>query len=45
MKHRIAAGVIVEHEDRILMVRHCKPGAYDFWVAPRYVGLRRMAFY
>lgn len=34
MKHRIAAGVIVEVEGRILLVRHHKPGAYDFWVAP-----------
>ncbi len=34
MKHRIAAGVIVENNDRILLVRHVKPGAYDFWVAP-----------
>ena len=34
MKQRIGAGVIVEHEGRILLVRHCKPGAYDFWVAP-----------
>ena len=34
MKHRIAAGVIVENEGRVLLVRHCKPGAYDFWVAP-----------
>ena len=34
MKHRIAAGVIVEEECRILLVRHMKPGAYDFWVAP-----------
>lgn len=34
MKHRIAAGMIVENEGRILMVRHCKPGVYDFWVAP-----------
>jgi 8-oxo-dGTP diphosphatase len=34
MKHRIAAGVIVEEEGRILLVRHTKPGAYDFWVAP-----------
>jgi 8-oxo-dGTP diphosphatase len=34
MKHRIAAGVIVETEGRILLVRHTKPGAYDFWVAP-----------
>ncbi|MDE1716413.1 NUDIX hydrolase [Chromobacterium amazonense] len=34
MQHRIGAGVIVEHEGRVLMVRHCKPGVYDFWVAP-----------
>ena len=34
MKHRIAAGVILEEEGRILLVRHTKPGAYDFWVAP-----------
>ena len=34
MKHRIAAGVIVEDEGRILLVRHSKPGVYDFWVTP-----------
>lgn len=34
MKHRIAAGALVEHEGRILLVRHRKEGAYDFWVAP-----------
>ena len=34
MKHRIAAGVINENEERILLVRHQKAGAYDFWVAP-----------
>lgn len=34
MKHRIAAGVIVEHNDKILLVRHTKLGAYDFWVSP-----------
>ena len=34
MNHRIAAGVIVENEGRILLVRHTKQGAYDFWVAP-----------
>jgi 8-oxo-dGTP diphosphatase len=34
MKHRIAAGVIVEVEGRILLVRHVKLGNYDFWVAP-----------
>lgn len=34
MKHRVAAGALVEHEGRILLVRHFKEGAYDFWVAP-----------
>jgi 8-oxo-dGTP diphosphatase len=34
MKHRIATGVIVENDNRILLVRHTKPGVYDFWVAP-----------
>ena len=34
MKHRIAAGVIVENEGRILLVHHAEPGVYDFWVAP-----------
>lgn len=26
--------MLVEHEGRILLVRHHKQGAYDFWVAP-----------
>ena len=34
MKHRIAAGVFLEHEGKVLLVRHRKAGAYDFWVAP-----------
>jgi 8-oxo-dGTP diphosphatase len=34
MKHRIAAGVLLEHEGKILLVRHRKEGSYDFWVAP-----------
>ena len=34
MKHRISAGVLVEVEERILLVRCTKPGVYDFWVAP-----------
>ncbi|MCU0424311.1 MAG: NUDIX hydrolase [Candidatus Kapabacteria bacterium] len=34
MQHRIAVGALVEHERKILMVRHYKAGAYDFWVAP-----------
>ena len=34
MQHRISTGTIIEREDRVLLVRHVKPGAYDFWVAP-----------
>jgi 8-oxo-dGTP diphosphatase len=34
MQHRISAGIIVEHQNRILVVRHVRPGRYDFWVAP-----------
>ncbi|HQR78501.1 MAG TPA: NUDIX hydrolase [Burkholderiaceae bacterium] len=34
MEHRISAGVIVEDDARVLLVRHLKPGVYDFWVAP-----------
>ena len=34
VKHRIAAGVLVVHEERVLLVRHRREGAYDFWVAP-----------
>jgi 8-oxo-dGTP diphosphatase len=34
MNHRISAGAIVEHEGRLLLVRHRREGRYDFWVAP-----------
>lgn len=34
MNHRIAAGALVVQDDKVLLVRHRKPGAYDFWVAP-----------
>src|SRR6202008_1574188 len=34
MKPRIAAGVLLEHEGKVLLVHHRKAGAYDFWVAP-----------
>ncbi|MBT9595414.1 MAG: NUDIX domain-containing protein [Vitreoscilla sp.] len=34
MPHRISAGVIVEHEGRVLLVNHVRPGRYDFWVCP-----------
>jgi 8-oxo-dGTP diphosphatase len=32
--HRISAGVLVEHDQRILLVRCLVPGVFDFWVAP-----------
>lgn len=32
--YRISAGAITEHEGRLLLVRHLRPGRYDFWVAP-----------
>lgn len=34
MNHRIAAGAIVEHDGRLVLVRHIRTGRYDFWVAP-----------
>lgn len=34
MQQRISAGVLVEQDGRLLMVRHVKPGEYDLWVAP-----------
>ena len=34
MLHRISAGAIVEHDSRVLFVRHHRPGHYDFWVCP-----------
>ena len=34
MQHRLAAGAIVEDRGRILLVRHVRPGRYDFWVSP-----------
>lgn len=33
-RHRISAGTLVLHEGRLLMVRHRRLGAYDFWVCP-----------
>jgi 8-oxo-dGTP pyrophosphatase MutT (NUDIX family) len=32
--HRISAGALVEHQGRLLLVHHLRPGRYDFWVAP-----------
>lgn len=34
MNHRISAGARVENNGRLLLVRHRKQAAYDFWVAP-----------
>ena len=34
MKHRISAGIVVESEGKLLLVRHVRDGKYDFWVAP-----------
>jgi len=34
MLHRISAGAIVCRGDELLLVRHQRPGKYDFWVAP-----------
>jgi 8-oxo-dGTP diphosphatase len=34
MQHRISAGALVEHEGRMLVVRHVRAHKYDFWVAP-----------
>jgi 8-oxo-dGTP diphosphatase len=34
MTHRISAGVLALHEDRILLVRHYRPGVHDFWSGP-----------
>ena len=33
-EYRISAGALVEHDDRLLMVHHKRPGRCDFWVAP-----------
>ncbi|ODT75595.1 MAG: hypothetical protein ABS76_33830 [Pelagibacterium sp. SCN 64-44] len=34
MKHRISAGVLALRDDRILLVRHYRPGLHDFWAGP-----------
>ena len=34
MKHRISAGVLALRDDRILLVRHYRPGVHDFWAGP-----------
>ena len=34
MKHRISAGVLALRDERILLVRHFRPGIHDFWAGP-----------
>ncbi|NGP16768.1 NUDIX domain-containing protein [Devosia aurantiaca] len=34
MRHRISAGVLALRDDRILLVRHFRPGRHDFWSGP-----------
>jgi len=34
MRHRISAGALVVHQDRVLLARHFRPGVYDFWAPP-----------
>ena len=34
MQHRISAGVLTIHDDKILLVRHFRPGVHDFWAPP-----------
>lgn len=34
MRHRISAGVLALRGRQILLVRHLRPGIYDFWAGP-----------
>jgi 8-oxo-dGTP diphosphatase len=34
LQNRIAAGALVEHDNRLLMVHHVKANVYDFWSPP-----------
>jgi 8-oxo-dGTP diphosphatase len=34
LTHRISAGVLVEQDSRVLLLRNFKIDRYDFWVAP-----------
>ena len=34
MNHRISAGVLALRDERILLVRHLRPGIHDFWAGP-----------
>lgn len=33
-RHRISCGALVLRDDKILLVRHHRPGLHDFWIAP-----------
>ncbi|SFB97096.1 NUDIX domain-containing protein [Devosia psychrophila] len=33
-QHRISCGALVLRDDKILLVRHHRPGIHDFWAAP-----------
>lgn len=34
MSHRISAGALIMREGRVLLLRHRRPGVYDFWAPP-----------
>jgi 8-oxo-dGTP diphosphatase len=34
MRHRISAGVLAMRDEKILLVRHFRPGVHDFWSGP-----------
>lgn len=34
MRHRISAGVLAVRDQKILLVRHFRPGFHDFWSGP-----------
>ena len=34
MEHRISAGVLTLHQNKILLVRHFRAGIHDFWAPP-----------
>lgn len=34
MRHRISAGVLALRDNKILLVRHFRPGIHDFWAGP-----------
>lgn len=34
MRHRISVGALVVRDEKLLLLRHCVPGDYDFWAPP-----------